>query len=213
MKSEKVVFEGVTYRRYPEASKWADRWYYRPSATDRRRGRGLLHRDVWRHHHGDIPEGCHVHHKDGDPLNNDIRNLECVTTTEHAARHPMSEERRRQQREHADRIRPMAAEWHSTPEGIEWHRENGRRMMARREARSFICEYCGTAFESKRLGGARFCSNKCKAAWRRASGVDNEDRNCVICGATFSVNRYDSVKTCSRVCAGRAQSQTKRSKP
>lgn len=45
------------------------------------------HRIVWKRHNGPIPKGMHVHHKDGDRLNNVIENLELVDGTEHTRMH------------------------------------------------------------------------------------------------------------------------------
>ncbi len=39
-----------------------------------------VHRLVWETFRGPIPEGLVINHKDGDPQNNRIGNLECVTT-------------------------------------------------------------------------------------------------------------------------------------
>lgn len=38
--------------------------------------------DVWQVHKGDIPPGLTVNHKDGDPTNNRIDNLELATQSE-----------------------------------------------------------------------------------------------------------------------------------
>src|SRR5688500_14502873 len=40
--------------------------------------RMLEHRWVWQRHYGPIPPGHHVHHKDGNRLNNEISNLACL---------------------------------------------------------------------------------------------------------------------------------------
>ena len=40
-----------------------------------KRNNQLLHRVVWQHHKGPIPENHHIHHKDRDKSNNDISNL------------------------------------------------------------------------------------------------------------------------------------------
>ena len=46
-----------------------------------------VHRACWEAHHGLIPEGCVVHHLDGNPANNDIENLSCMTQGEHVRLH------------------------------------------------------------------------------------------------------------------------------
>ena len=42
---------------------------------------------VWRKHHGEKPYGYHLHHIDGNPDNNDISNLECLSPEDHAKKH------------------------------------------------------------------------------------------------------------------------------
>lgn len=49
--------------------------------------RQLLHRDVWEHHRGAIPDGWDIHHRDHNKTNNDIANLECLPKDEHARRY------------------------------------------------------------------------------------------------------------------------------
>lgn len=70
---------------------------------------------------------------------------------------------------------------------------------------SLICENCGEVYETKNLSGSRFCSNACKSAYRRASGVDNETRTCQECGKKFEVNKYEKQTYCSRKCAWKAR--------
>jgi hypothetical protein len=53
--------------------------YYGATSGDRH----LLHRAVWEHHNGTIPEGWDIHHRDEDKTNNDISNLECLPKAEH----------------------------------------------------------------------------------------------------------------------------------
>jgi len=53
-----------------------NKWHYRWRA-----------RQVWRHAHGPIPAGYHVHHKDGDFTNNALENLECVEGKAHNSEH------------------------------------------------------------------------------------------------------------------------------
>lgn len=42
-----------------------------------------IHRLIWEEHHGPIPDGCIIHHIDGDSLNNDIDNLQMLTVRKH----------------------------------------------------------------------------------------------------------------------------------
>ena len=46
-----------------------------------------LHRYVWELYNGPIPEGLHVHHKNGNKLCNCICNLELLTNAEHSLLH------------------------------------------------------------------------------------------------------------------------------
>lgn len=57
--------------------------YYGCTTGDRH----LLHRAVWEHHNGTIPDGYDVHHRDGDKTNNDPANLECLPKEEHTRRY------------------------------------------------------------------------------------------------------------------------------
>ena len=47
-------------------------------------------RRVWIKHYGKIPPNHHIHHKDDNPFNNDISNLECLTKEEHKEKHPFN---------------------------------------------------------------------------------------------------------------------------
>lgn len=162
---ESVYFNGYKYNRYPEAKKLAHRRYFTKA------GGGLLHRHVWEFHHGEIPAGHHIHHKDGDFSNNDISNLECLAAEKHWGEHKedrSANAKRPERLAHLEAIRPSAAAWHSTPEGLEWHRQNSIKSWANRPMVKHICKECGTEFESRKTSRVYFCSGKCSAtAWRK----------------------------------------------
>lgn len=48
---------------------------------------GVNYRKIYESHYGKIPQGHHIHHIDGDPFNNSIENLKCVTAEEHSKIH------------------------------------------------------------------------------------------------------------------------------
>jgi hypothetical protein len=208
---ETVEFDGAVYRRYPDSPRRTLRVYFFRGATKKRK-RDSLHRALWEFHHGPIPDAHEVHHADGNPLNNDIGNLMCVTLAEHrrldAARGAY---RTPAVIANLERIRPLTKEWHGSEAGRKWHAENARAGWAdpNRKRTTAVCDWCKKSFVAAQ-GHARLCSNKCAAAERRASGVDDEDRSCVSCGGTFRVNRYSKVKTCSRPCGDCLRSRSRR---
>ena len=197
-KVETIIFNGIKFRRYPESESRTDRLYYKPAGNHIRRGINNLHREIWKDHYGDIPEGGHIHHKDGDTLNNDIENLECVPEHEHLSGHSKEHS---PGPDHMERIRPLATEWHRSNEGRAWHREHGGRVYRNRKPREFTCDFCGCEFESKDYrGGKRYCTGKCRAAARRREGADDETKTCPVCEEEYRTNKYKPTKTCSRKC-------------
>ena len=194
---EVVEFNGRKFRRYPESPRRELRVYF--SRVDNGK-QSSLHRAVWEHHHGPIPPDHHVHHKDENPLNNDIANLECLPRAEHLRLH-WDDAKREWARENVKRAIAAAPEWHRSEEGRAWHAQHGREAWATRKPEERACDQCGSAFECITLRlGDRFCSNNCKSKWRRASGIDNVERPCAKCGATFTVNKYSKQIACSRSC-------------
>ena len=171
-----------------------------------------LHRAVWRYHYGDIPKGTVVHHKDHDKANNDVENLELLHCGEHGSYHYCKRV------EAGDptigKFVPAAVEaakaWHRSEEGLAWHREHGKRVFGNRKKEPAVCVHCGKDYQAdvqaKRRG---FCSMACQSAARRASGVDDVERTCIICGATFVTNKYSKTKTCSKACSSESLRRTR----
>jgi hypothetical protein len=57
--------------------------YYGRTTGDR----ALMHRIIWQHHNGVIPEGFVIHHKNRDRTDNRIENLEIMSKSEHARKY------------------------------------------------------------------------------------------------------------------------------
>lgn len=200
--TEQIIFNGIPFRRYPNSPRRELSHYYTSQGGQR------LHRAIWEHHNGSIPDGHHIHHRDGNSLNNDIANLECLTAHDHLSSH-MDEERRNQAREHANTtLRAGYKDWLATDEGSEWIKQHTRRLgkmvWENRKPEPRKCVQCGADYESVTLrDNDRFCSNNCKSAHRRASKVDDEDRTCGWCGKVFRASRYAIKQGCSRSCGTR----------
>jgi len=211
MQKETVEFNGLTYSRYPDSPRRDCQVYFRTHGFAGRPR--FLHRDIYEATHGPIPAGHVVHHVDGNPLNNDPSNLATMCMRKHSGMHTSElmadPELRARARGFMDAAREKANEWHRSDAGRQWHAEHGRETWVDRKPMAKVCEQCGAGYETRDRGVSKFCSNNCKSAARRASGVDNVQRECCICGAAFTASKYDRVRTCGRVCGKRRADQTR----
>lgn len=199
-RTEHITYRGRVYYRHPDSHRRSDRVYYRLP-----QGGGYLHRAVYEDHHGPIPPGHDVHHIDRDPSNNDPSNLTAKPAANHARDHSnqrfTDDDYRRQNAELLNEVRHLATEWHRSDEGRAWHRQHAVDTWKERESETRVCDHCGAEYQTRdRRSTTRFCSNRCKSAARRASGVDDVTRTCGWCGAAFRVNKYDKTRGCSRSC-------------
>lgn len=191
-----IEFQGRLFYQDP------DQLYFR--AWNPEKGRpDYLHRCIWEAANGPILDGFH----------NSLENLEALSVSAHKKEHwHLASAAQRQAREsHLSSIRPLAAEWHKSEEGRHWHSEKAKLELPQR-VHLLNCAHCKK--EVVRIGviqEGRFCSNACKAAHRRASGVDNETRRCAYCANPFLIDRYKKTQTCSRACANRKRHADRKS--
>lgn len=167
--------------------------------------RQRLHRYVWEtENNATIPKGYDIHHKDGNKLNNDILNLVLLKNSEHQSLHQrnLTDEQRKKKAENIIKYAmPKAVKWHKSEQGREWHKQHGQEVFANLKPIKYICTYCGQEFETKNRYSKTsntFCSNRCKSAFRRASGIDDVIRECERCGEQFTANKYSTAKRCEK---------------
>ena len=165
--------------------------------------RKRLHYFVYESEKGEeIPKGYVVHHKDFNKANNSIDNLMLLSLSEHTRLHgkSMDDEQKRKRKENLIAYAmPKAKEWHSTEEGKKWHSQHAKEVYKNLPLIKYKCSYCGKNYETKNRYGKNsntFCSNKCKSAYRRATGIDNIRVECGHCGKTFIRNKYQKQKYC-----------------
>ena len=104
--------------------------------------RERMHRYVWEFYNGKIPTGFEVHHKDHNPANNDIDNLELMMAQNHRRYHAKIQGIKNVESGHLENIRGMTKEWHASAKGIEWHRKHYERTKDKLHAkRKFICDW------------------------------------------------------------------------
>lgn len=78
---EKVSYGGKVFTRNLDSKNWSKRMYFvghKYNRITKKSKEVYLHRVIWEDNRGPIPCDCVIHHKDGNPLNNDISNLECI---------------------------------------------------------------------------------------------------------------------------------------
>ena len=65
--------------------------HYRISSRKEGNNGKYLHRLIWEEHYGEIPEGYVIHHKNENPQDNSISNLELMSKTNHGRIHNIGE--------------------------------------------------------------------------------------------------------------------------
>ena len=162
----------------------------------------LMHRYVWEYYNCEIPKGYHVHHRDGNKANNDISNLALLKGTEHWRLHGklLTDEEREWRRQNIiTNAVPKAVEWHKSEEGKAWHKEQyEKNKEAFHKLVTKVCLNCNNEYQ----GGAtsKFCSNRCKSAYRRKMGADKISKVCIICGKSFTCDKNRPAQCCSSHC-------------
>ena len=185
-----IKYNGLVYKKHPNQN-----YYYNTNSKPYR----CLHRQKWYDKYGIIPENHHIHHVDGNSLNNELDNLQCIHKTEHLREHSKNRSRElviKWQKAGVEK----AKLWHKSKEGIEWHRQNAINCNFGKKTYGIgVCECCKKEYEIKR-GGAKFCSTACKSKNRRGMNVDIVTNVCPICSVEFTTNKYFPRVYCSTKC-------------
>ena len=172
----------------------------------------LMHKYVWEFYNGKIPKGYEVHHIDGNRANNDISNLQLLTSEEHKKLHAeqLTDEMREWRRHNVvEKAVPKAIEWHKSEEGREWHKlqyEKYRDSFHKKVEKT--CIGCGKVFTGTRT--AKYCCPACKMRTARAQGKNKESRYCVICGNMFMTDMYKGSFCCSKSCSAKWRWQNRK---
>lgn len=184
--TETIVFNGREYHRNPSAKqKHRQRYFWgRRNLGDQKKV--ALHVAIWEYHNGPVPEDMVIHHKDGDPLNNEIENLACVTISEHCKEHEVGK--------WLEGYRRSVMYRHTCQQcGIEYEtfRKNRTKFCTEACEKQYRrdnklhhetreCVICGSAFIADRYKSSKSCSFTCRArlnannrAARKREGVQS----------------------------------------
>ena len=174
-----------------------DNYYLSSTNIGNRRKR--LHIYIWEKYNGEIPKGYDIHHIDHNKDNNEINNLKMILKREHSILHSkeLTEEQKAKKIKNInEKARPKAIEWHKSKKAKKFHKEQYKISLGKMKPQKNTCENCGKDYYSIYNGRNKFCSNKCKSAYRRKLGVDNIEKNCIKCGKKFEVNKYSKREQC-----------------
>jgi hypothetical protein len=200
-----IVYDGKTWTKQKNG-------YYQATIRTHQ-GKNWLHQYVYEKEIGPQPKGMDIHHKDHNKDNNATSNLTLINAQDHSSWHSKiyfaTGDNYQKQIAHLNRVRPTKV-WPDDPIKREEHRQALIAGMADIKPVDRECLNCGSKYSVLPIGKSKFCSNKCKSAWRRNSEVDNEHRNCQACGKYFTVNKYSKKITCSRSCGNVIRGRTMR---
>ncbi len=155
--------------------------------------RQVYPRWLWEQHHGPIPAGYEIHHKDLDPLNNDITNLEAVTPAWHRDYHARLREHHRTVDGRVERECQRCHEWRPLDQ---YHPRKGGTYGG-------YCKPCTVAALREWRAANREHHLEYKRAWWRSRQQPPGPRQCAYCGGTFTERKRGSVY-CSESCRKKA---------
>lgn len=157
------------------------------------------HRWVWINHHGAIPKGMDIHHKDGDKSNNEIENLEMLSRSDHLKRHWEDPDLKSERRDFLDIIRPKVHEYLRSEEGRKRQSESSKKAWEKRRKDQKSCEVCKKEYETYQKW-SKFCSHACELKSRWKKGVDKVEQKCEFCHNLFRRNKLSTRRFCSNDC-------------
>ena len=147
-------FNNRTYFRYGK-----NRYYQCSTQRNKTKTWSRLHRDVWQHHNGQIPDHLMVDHIDRDRDNNHISNLRLVTAKQN--RENISEE-------HKDMYSQRMKEYNSQESGKWWQDPEKKKQRSKALSEAWVnraveknCLLCSKPFTAKH-NSATYCSKECR---------------------------------------------------
>lgn len=169
------------------------------------------HRWVWINHHGTIPKGMDIHHKDGDKDNNEIENLQMLSRSEHLKEHWKDPELRKERRKQLDILRKQVHEWLRSPEGRKKQSESSKKAWEKRRKDLICCIECGKEIITTQPW-TKFCDGSCSMRWRRKHKPNLIEEICPVCHKIFSKEKFTPKRFCSISCGAKNSASNRSNK-
>lgn len=139
-----------------------DGYFLASKRYQKKHGYKALHREIWKSHFGEIPPGYHIHHKDHNPANNDISNLELISRREHAFIHCSDEKWKKTVTK--KRAKKWGASWKKDKKKIAQMKRNTKRSVDLMPIVFFTCLFCEKQAKRRTYRKVnKFCSKKCSS--------------------------------------------------
>jgi len=135
---------------------------YTKSKSGHYRASFQLHRDIFEYYKGDIPEGnFQIHHKDFNPDNNNIENLQLMTIEEHHRLHMKIDRCRLKKKifvcEQCGKTFKVYKHWVKTC----CSKKCRQKLTAEEYSEWRECKWCGKKFKTLKSSKKQYCSHTC----------------------------------------------------
>ena len=188
-----IVYKGEIFRLQSTG------YYYQ--SDNKNQPERLLHRRIYRDHHGPIPKGMHIHHKNLDWQDNRIENLEQRNASKHSKEHMAL-------RKKVKKLCIVCGKEYRTvvPSRRKYcssachQRDSYQRYKNVQEK----CPECGKTFMHSKFRAQLCCSRKCANKYRGKEiqkAIVQKTGKCPQCGKEFVFSRFWTQTCCSRKCA------------
>lgn len=189
----RVEYLGEEYQRFNDV-------IYKRNTGGYYRAQTNIHRAVYSYYRGHIPESDIIHHRDFNPANNNVENLEMMNAIEHRKLHVSGQIPK-------PRVSFTCEYCGKVYETL----NSGNNRFCSRECKdkakyiesmeTRVCAYCGKEFQASKFNGNKCCSQSCgmKLHWQS----HHEERACPICGEKFDTVKRSKQTFCSVDCKNR----------
>lgn len=162
--------------------------------TDKHFGCELgLHRAVYSYYHGEIPAGYEVHHRNEDPTDNDVSNLQLKTHSEHQAWHMKNRPQKEYQCKYCGNL--FLSSSVITP--MFCSKSCSQKFRYKTDTEIRVCPICGAEFRIWKYSHQSCCSLECGNKSKETRTTIKKE--CPICHKEF-YTKTESQVCCSSEC-------------